>query len=198
MSRPAVPTVRGCRVRLLVGDERDAVLLHRQLLRMGARLVESGEADVAIVDIDRDPGQVAEAGPAGLDRRCDAPVVALVGTETPSRLRGMLDRDPAAFLVKPLRSTGLYTALVLALHTGQRRRQTDERIAQLEDRIRSRRVVVGAVIGMMNRHAMSEAEAFAFLRRRAMTRRMTIEEISAEMAGQGTGGNAARTARSAP
>lgn len=194
MTRPAVPTVRGCRVRLLVGDERDAVLLHRQLLRMGAQLVESGEADVVIVDIDRDP--VADTGPAEAERLCGAPVVALVGTETPSRLRGMLDHDPAAFLVKPLRSTGLYTALVLALHTGQRRRDAKGRIAHLEDRIRSRRLVVGAVIGMMNRHAMSEAEAFAFLRRRAMTRRMTIEEISAEMAGQAIAESAPRMARS--
>ena len=43
-----------------------------------------------------------------------APIIALIGTETPSRLKWLLELQPASFLVKPLRSAGLYTALVVA------------------------------------------------------------------------------------
>jgi hypothetical protein len=37
-------------------------------------------------------------------------VIALLGTETPSRLKLVLDPDPASFLIKPLRSAGIYAA----------------------------------------------------------------------------------------
>ena len=49
------------------------------------------------------------------------PIIALIGTETPSRLKWLLDLRPASFLVKPLRSAGLYTALVVAFDSAQRR-----------------------------------------------------------------------------
>jgi two-component system, response regulator PdtaR len=37
-------------------------------------------------------------------------VIALLGTETPSRLKLVLDLDPASFLIKSLRSAGIYAA----------------------------------------------------------------------------------------
>ena len=46
--------------------------------------------------------------------KVNAPIIALIGTGTPSRLKWLLDLQPASFLVKPLRSAGLYTALVVA------------------------------------------------------------------------------------
>lgn len=177
MIRPAFPTVSGRSVRLHVPDARDVVLLHRQLGRMGVGVVDEGAPDAMILDIDREPSRDVPCADGTA-----TPVIALVGTETPSRLRWMLDLEPAAVLVKPLRSTGLYTALVMALHAGERRRATLRRIEGLEARIRCRHIVVGAVVAMMTQHAMSETEAFAFLRRRAMARRMTIEALSAEIA----------------
>jgi two-component system, response regulator PdtaR len=186
MTRSPFPAVSGRCVRLRVPDPRDAALLHRQLGRMGVRVVDEGAPDATILDIDGEPG----LHPPCTDLVA-APVIALVGTETPSRLRWMLDREPAALLVKPLRSTGLYAALVMALHAGERRRETLRRIEGLEARIRCRRVVVGAVVATMAQHAMSEAEAFALLRRRAMARRITIEALSTEIAASG----AARQAR---
>ena len=85
-----------------------------------------------------------------------SPIIALIGTETPSRLKWLLDLQPASFLIKPLRSAGLYTALVVAFDAAQRRIEEAAHVAKLEDRIRSRRVVFAAVLQVMRAHALSE------------------------------------------
>src|SRR5437773_7898313 len=63
-----------------------------------------------------------------------APIIALIGTETPSRLKWLLDLRPASFLIKPLRSAGLYTALAVAFDSAQRRSDEAAHIEKLEDR----------------------------------------------------------------
>src|SRR4029079_12449482 len=127
--------------------------------------------------------------------KINAPIVALIGTETPSRLKWLLDLKPASFLVKPLRSAGLYTALVVAFDAALRRIDEAAYIERLEDRIRSRRVVFAAVLQIMRGHGMSETDAFALIRQTAMRHRTTIEILCAEIIA--AGGMPNRTPRSA-
>src|SRR5260370_14101183 len=107
--------------------------------------------DVIVVDADAIPikSDLATAWKVG------APIIALIGTETPSRLKWLLDLQPASFLIKPLRSAGLYTALVVAFDSAQRRIDEAAPIDKLEDRIRSRRVIFAAVLQVMPRHDLS-------------------------------------------
>src|SRR5262249_12200541 len=115
----------------------------------------------------------------------NAPVIALIGTETPSRLKWLLDLRTASFLIKPLRSAGLYTALVVAFDYAQRRLEEAAYVEKLEDRIRSRRVVFAAVLQMMRLHGLSEDDAFTMIRQTAMRHRMTIEQLCAEIVALG-------------
>ncbi|WP_448030954.1 ANTAR domain-containing response regulator [Bradyrhizobium liaoningense] len=114
-----------------------------------------------------------------------SPVIALLGTETPSRLKLVLELDPASFLVKPLRSAGIYAALVMALERSERTRELRQQVLKLEQRLRSRRVVLAAVLQVMHSHALAEPAAFALIRRTAMEQRKTIEELSAEITALG-------------
>jgi AmiR/NasT family two-component response regulator len=127
--------------------------------------------------------------------KINAPIIALIGTETPSRLKWLLDLRPASFLVKPLRSAGLYTALVVAFDSAQRRIDEAAQIERLEDRIRSRRIVFAAVLQIMRGHGLSEMDAFALIRRTAMRHRMTIEQLCASIVA--VGGMPNRTTRTA-
>ncbi|WP_291692387.1 ANTAR domain-containing response regulator [Bradyrhizobium sp.] len=180
-------------------DEREIALLRRQLHRLGMSVaeIEPGQTllppepfDVIVLDAD---GMPIKSDPAPAWR--DAPIIALVGTETPSRLKWLLDLRPASFLVKPLRSAGLYTALVVAFDAHQRRLEELSHVEKLEDRIRSRRVVFAAVLRMMRDHALSEEDAFALIRQTAMRHRTTIEQLSADIVA--AGGMPNRTSRSA-
>jgi AmiR/NasT family two-component response regulator len=180
-------------------DERELAIVRRQLHRLGMAVAEHDPAegpadesvDVVVMDVDTIPikSDLATAWKAG------APIIALIGTETPSRLKWLLDLKPASFLVKPLRSAGLYTALVVAFDSAQRRVDEAAHIERLEDRIRSRRVVFAAVLQIMRGHAMSETEAFALIRQTAMRHRTTIEQLSAEIVADG--GMPNRTTRTA-
>jgi AmiR/NasT family two-component response regulator len=125
----------------------------------------------------------------------DTPIIALVGTETPSRLKWLLDLQPASFLIKPLRSAGLYTALVVAFDCAQRRTDQFTRTDRLEERVRARRIVSAAVLQVMRSQDLSESDAFALIRRTAMRQRVTIEQLSADVVA--SGGLPGRTTRSA-
>ena len=199
MTKPSPFSVRGRRALMVMRDEREISIVRRQLNRLGMTISEHdpaepppGEAvDVIVMDADSIPikSDLAAAWKAG------APIIALIGTETPSRLKWLLELQPASFLIKPLRSAGLYTALVVAFDSAQRRIDEAAYVERLEDRIRSRRVVFAAVLQIMRVHGLTETEAFALVRQTAMRHRTTIEQLSAEIIA--VGGMPNRTTRTA-
>lgn len=199
MTRPSPFSIRGRRALMVMRDEREIPIVRRQLSRLGMSISEHDPAepppsqsfDVILLDADSIP---IKSDHATLWKG-SVPIIALIGTETPSRLKWLLDLRPASFLVKPLRSAGLYTALVVAFDSVQRRVEQAAHLEKLEDRIRSRRVVFAAVLQIMRGHNMSEKDAFALIRQTAMRHRTTIEVLSAEIVA--AGGMPNRTTRTA-
>ncbi len=190
MTRPSPFSVRGRRALLVMRDEREISIVRRQFSRLGMTPFEhdpneasppAEAADVVVLDADSIPIK-AELATAWKSR---GPIIALIGTETPSRLKWLLDLQPASFLVKPLRSAGLYTALVVAFDCAQRRSDEAAHLERLEDRIRSRRVVFAAVLQIMRVHSLAETDAFALIRQTAMRHRTTVEQLSAEIVALG-------------
>jgi AmiR/NasT family two-component response regulator len=186
MTRPSPFSVRGRRALVIMKDEREIANVRRQLNRLGMLVTEIDperpivpqiSVDVIVLDADTMPIKCDTAPPL----KPSAPVIALIGTETPSRLKWLLDLQPASFLIKPLRSAGLYTALVVAFDCAQRRLEEAAHIEKLEERIRSRRVVFAAVLQLMRSHALSEDDAFTLIRQTAMRHRTTIEQLSADI-----------------
>lgn len=189
MSKPSSFSLRGRKALVAIKDERDATIVRRQFERLGIDIVTwDGGAkidcrpDVTLIDDEFLP-LASTAQRASLGR---SPVIALLGTETPSRLKLVLDLDPASFLVKPLRSAGIYAALVLAFERSERTNELKQQVLKLEQRLRSRRVVLAAVLQVMHTHALAEPAAFALIRRAAMEQRKTIEELSAEITANGS------------
>ena len=189
MTRPSPFSVRGRRALMVMRDEREISIMRRQLNRLGMTITEYDPAesppdeavDVIVLDADSIP---IKSEPATAWKSL-APIIALIGTETPSRLKWLLDLRPASFLVKPLRSAGLYTALVVAFDSAQRKMDEAAHLERLEGRIRSRRVVFAAVLQIMRVHALSETDAFALIRQTAMRHRTTVEQLSAEIVALG-------------
>jgi AmiR/NasT family two-component response regulator len=189
MSKPSSFSLRGRKALVAIKDERDLSIVRRQFERLGIDVVtwEQGsalayQADVTLIDDEFLPLTSPTQWP--LLGRC--PVIALLGTETPSRLKLVLELDPASFLVKPLRSAGIYAALVMAFERTERISELKQQIVKLEDRLRSRRVVLAAVLQVMHTHSVAEPAAFALIRRAAMEQRKTIEQMSAEIAARGS------------
>lgn len=200
MTRPSPFSVRGRHALMVMRDEREIAIVRRQFDRLGMTITEhdpdgatppTSSADVIVLDADIIPIKSDTAAPW----KTDIPIIALVGTETPSRLKWLLDLQPASFLIKPLRSAGLYTALVVAFDCAQRKSEECARTERLEERVRSRRIVSAAVLQVMRSHEITEADAFSLIRRTAMRQRVTIEQLSADVLA--SGGLPGRTTRTA-
>lgn len=184
MTKPPLPTIRGRRSAIFSRDKRAVSVLTRQLDLLGITAAANPaecdcSADIVFLDVDT----TMESNPASFGLPPKIPVIALVGTETPGRLEWMMSHEPSAVLIKPLAAHGIYATLVVAFSDVRRREQEFLRVLKLEERIRARRIVVAAIIRLMKQYGIEEPEAFGMLRNAAQQRRMTIENLSAEVAG---------------
>jgi two-component system, response regulator PdtaR len=188
VSKPSSFSLRGRKAFVAIKDDRDLSIVRRQFERLGIEIATwepdnafERRADVVLID-----DEFLPLVPAMQRAFHGSPVIVLLGTETPSRLKLVLDLDPASFLVKPLRSAGIYAALVMAFERSERTSELRHQIVKLEERLRSRRVVLAAVLQVMHSHSIAEPAAFALIRRAAMEQRKTIEQVSAEIAASGS------------
>jgi response regulator NasT len=123
------------------------------------------------------------------------PAIAIVGLEAPGRLQRAFELEPSAVLYKPLRSTGIYSALFFAANEHRRRQELALKMQLLEGRHRNRRFVTRAIVQLMRDRAIDDEEAFRLLRKESMRRRLTIEEYAVQLSADQ--GEAAKTARKA-
>lgn len=105
------------------------------------------------------------------------PMVALIGSEAPGRLRWAMTMGAHAQLLKPVSDKGVYAALLVARSNFDRANQASARIADLETRLSARQTIVQAVM-LFVLSGKTQAEAYEVLRQTAMAWRMTIEEAA--------------------
>jgi AmiR/NasT family two-component response regulator len=83
--------------------------------------------------------------------------------------------------MKPVRATGIFTALFLAFneHAIRQRELLDR--DNLARRAEGRRAVVKAILKIMNDDDVSDDEAYRKMRVASMAKRISIEEFAAEL-----------------
>ncbi len=139
-----------------------------------ADLDPSEDCDLLIIDGDQGvPGALMTMLASGTM----VPVVGLVGTEVPSRLRMLVEAGATAFIRKPVHGGAVYSSLFLAVNAFNRRRLADHRLAEHDRRRRGRRHVVKAILRMMALEPIDDEAAYETLRRRAMHARLGIEDF---------------------
>ncbi|MDQ0470300.1 ANTAR domain-containing response regulator [Labrys wisconsinensis] len=178
----ATPSFAGWRAAVLHRPDDGVERLVRQLALLGIEadvrwtpLRRHAAFDLVLVDADQGwdgllPWQPGEA---------PAPVVALLGSEAPGRIAWAIDQGAGAFIAKPVVASAVYPALVLAASIHAERQAARRRAAILEERLRLRPVVHGAVKAIMAAQGLDEDAAYRCLRRTAMRRRMTLEHVAA-------------------
>ncbi len=185
MSAPVVRNFRGARALVYHADDGSRATLAETLLRLGLEvtLYDPGSAEPKppadtydVLFFDADEGSDGAATDA-----CDVPLIALIGVEAPSRLARVVRRRAPAYIVKPVRSSGIYTALVVAFSEHARRKAEAEERAALARRIASRRHMIKAILTIMDRDGLDDEAAFQTLRRDAMRRRIPIEDVARQI-----------------
>jgi len=192
MQRP-VQNFRGRRALLLMADDRNCRVLRDILEKLGVSLSRSepqssdaqtegqiAAAEIVIVDTD-----ALEPAVVPLLAAAQVPVIALIGHETPSRLQRALDIGPSSVLMKPVGHNGIYTSLYFAFNEHQRRRDLRDRLESAQERLAARRIIVKAILHLMETSRFDDEGAYTYLRKESMRRRISIEDLAARLVSRG-------------
>lgn len=102
------------------------------------------------------------------------PMIALIGSEAPGRLKWAMEMGAHAQILKPMSDKGVYAALLVARSNFDRANASEALIADLQNRLSARQTIVRAVMIFVMK-GKTEAEAYDLLRQTAMAWRVTIE-----------------------
>lgn len=108
----------------------------------------------------------------------DLAVVAVVSFEDPGTLQIVLECGALSVIERPIRPFGLLTNLTIARALWLERQSADKRIRRLERRITGNNRILRAKGILMESHGLSEAEAYESMRKQAMAKRVTVEDLA--------------------
>ena len=190
MTRSIQKNFRGLRALVVMAPDSGRDMLERTLRKLGLEVTVAralpatvgAPAPFDIIFFDADDWGEAAPGDACL---ADLPLVALIGSEAPSRLARVIQHRAASHILKPVRSSGIFTALLLAMNEHAVRMRHKQEVQALTRRLAGRRVVTRAVMQLVTGCGLSEDDAYEWLRREAMQRRIPMEDMARHAIGPG-------------
>ncbi|MYZ49430.1 ANTAR domain-containing protein [Propylenella binzhouense] len=185
MSIQILRDLRGLRVQVVHPPDADGVALVEHLRRIGCNVeaqwpvpdAYAETADVVVLSIDPEMrGALKKLGRAG-DGYFPT-VVAVVSYEDPSTLELVLNVGAMGVIERPIRPFGLLTQLTVARSLWLDRRSTERKLHKMERKLNGIHRIQKAKAILMESHAMNEDEAYQTLRRQAMAKRVSMDEMA--------------------
>ncbi len=115
---------------------------------------------------------------ASLLDRAETALVGIADAMNPRTVQLLGELSPLAVLLKPVEPGAILTNLVVARNNARYQRRLQNKIAKLEETLRSVRKVERAKSILMAQRQISESEAYAYLRNQAMKKRLPIGTIA--------------------
>lgn len=119
------------------------------------------------------------------DRPLPITLIAIVESESPTVIEAVVRSGASAVITKPIRAFGLLTSMVIAHKFSTGKLISAEKISRLQTRLLGTRVLEQAKVIVMSRRGMTEPEAYALIRERAMANRSSIEAVCASIVSAG-------------
>ncbi len=141
------------------------------------RLVTEHRPDLALLDI-KMPGLTGIDAARAITAETDTAVVMLTAFSQRELIHDASDAGAMAYLVKPYQREDLVPAVELAI---ARRRETAalrDELSAVEQRFEERKTIDRAKGMLIDRHALTEADAFQFLQRSAMSSRRRMIDVA--------------------
>lgn len=108
-----------------------------------------------------------------------AALVIILPSEEPVQADALADATPDAVLSRPLSANAVLSSLVLARSQFRYEQRLRNKIERLDDNLRSIRTVERAKAILMTTRRLQEDEAYGFIRRQAMDRRVSASAVAA-------------------
>ena len=109
----------------------------------------------------------------------DPALLAVVSFEDPSTLQIVLECGALAVIERPIRPFGLLTNLTIARALWLERQNAGKRIRKLERKLAGNNRTLRAKNILMQTQGLSEQEAYDSIRRQAMSKRVSMDELAA-------------------
>jgi two-component system, response regulator PdtaR len=107
-----------------------------------------------------------------------APVLMLTAFSQRELVERARDAGAMAYLVKPFQKADLVPAIEIAVARHEQMAALTREVADLTDRLETRKLVDRAKAVLQNRHGMSEAEAFRWIQKSSMDMRVGMREVA--------------------
>lgn len=143
-------------------------------------LVREHRPDLAILDI-KMPGMdgLEAARIINKERLCG--VLVLTAFSQREVIEEARDAGALAYLVKPFQKNDLVPAIEVAIARFNEMRALNGEIEALGEQLETRKAIDRAKGVLMDKHTMSENDAFGFIQRSAMNYRMTMKDVAEQI-----------------
>ena len=189
---PSQEPAAGARVRILVAEDEALIRLDlaEMLTEAGYEVVgqaSNGEQavelatelrpDLVVMDVKMPVMDgITAAERIGEERIC--PVVMLTAFSQKELVERARDAGVMAYIVKPFTAGDLAPAIDIALHRWTEVKALEQEIADLGERLETRKSVDRAKGILMKKLKVSEADAFRWIQKTAMDRRLGMREVA--------------------
>jgi two-component system, response regulator PdtaR len=150
-------------------------------------LVAQHQPDLAILDI-KMPGIDGIEAARRISAEHRVAVLILTAFSQRNLIEEARDAGVAAYLVKPFQRSELVPAIDVAVARFEEYRAIEDEhtrlsaeVATLEEKLETRRLVDRAKGVLMDDHGLAESEAFSFIQRSAMDRRVRMKQVAQEV-----------------
>jgi len=178
--------LRGLRIEVMHPPDADGTSLVEHLSRIGCVATTiwplpdelAAVSDIVVLAVDHDSREPLRRLFGGQDRRLPT-VIGIVEYENPSTLQLVLEIGAHAVIERPVRPFGLLTQLAIARSLWLQQQEVGQRVQKLERKLAGMQKVQRARLILMASEAMTEEEAYQAIRRQAMSKRLSLEDMAA-------------------
>jgi AmiR/NasT family two-component response regulator len=184
MSIQILRDLRGLRVLVVHPPDAEGVDLVGHLRRIGCQvdaawpIPELADGpDVVVLAVDHESKAAIQRFVRSFNGNTPT-MIGVVGYEDPSILQIVLDARAHAVIERPVRPFGLLTQLTIARSLWLERREAARQILKAERKLAGWQNIQRAKAILMAAQALTEEEAHQSIRRKAMSKRVAIEEMA--------------------
>jgi AmiR/NasT family two-component response regulator len=173
---------RKLKIAVVLPDDEDREILLNHLARMGFQVQACWPPPQSVptfADLMFLSCQPDKEDPCRLWGRIDSiPLIAVLTYESPVFVDYAVGLGAQAVIATPIRASGLLPTMAVSMQRFRESRRQAARISRLELKLKGVMQLAEAKTILMRMYSVNEAEAYEILRKQAMMKRITVEEIS--------------------
>lgn len=161
----------------MLGEEGYEVVAEAADGASAVRLAEENNPDLVVMDVKMPVLDGISAAARIVEQRI-APVLILTAFSQRDLVERAREAGAMAYLVKPFTKADLVPAIEMALSRHEEIAQLENEVADLSERLETRKLVDRAKGVLQTRYGLTEPDAFRWIQKAAMDKRTSMREVA--------------------